>query len=98
MIMAKVGKTVRHIVMRMRPFQTDSETLDGVASLDIYCDWMTEASAMFDDNVEVEVKAEAYDRDKGIVLIYAEIRGNVIIGPEPMFMKTDYVYAIHFDG
>ncbi|MDA9795279.1 hypothetical protein N9C22_03360 [Paracoccaceae bacterium] len=43
---------------------------------------------MFDDNVEVEVKAEAYDRDKDIVLIYAEIRVNVIIGPEPMFMKT----------
>ena len=79
-------------------FETDSETLDGVDSLDIYCDWMTEASAMFDDNVEVEVKAEAYDRDKDIVLIYAEIRGNVIIVPEPMFMKTDYVYAIHFDG
>jgi hypothetical protein len=40
---------------------------------------MTEASAMFYDNVEVEVKAEAYDRDKDIVLIYAEIRGNVIM-------------------
>ena len=53
---------------------------------------------MFDDNVEVEVKAEVYDRDKGIVLIYAEIRGNVTIRTEPMFMKTDYVCAIHFNG
>lgn len=79
-------------------FETDSDTLAGVDSLDIYGDWMTEASAMFDDNVEVEVKAEAHDRDKDIVLIYAEIRGNVIIGPEPMFMKTDYVHAIHFNG
>ena len=98
MTVAEVGKAVRHIVMIMPPLRPILKRLDGVDSLDIYCDWMTEASAMFDDNVEVEVKAEAYDRDKDIVLIYAEIRGNVIIGPEPMFMKTDYVYAIHFDG
>ena len=66
--------------------------------MDIYCDWMVDALAMFDENVEIDVKAEAHDQARDIVLIYAEIRGNVIIGPEPMFAKTDYVYAIHFEG
>ena len=54
---------------------------------------MVEALAMFDKTVEVEVKSEAYDVKKDIALIYAEIRGNVIIGSEPMFMKTDYVWC-----
>ena len=79
-------------------FETAAETLAEIDTLDTYCDWMVEALAMFDETVEVEVKSEAYDVKKDIALIYAEIRGNVIIGPEPMFMKTDYVYAINFNG
>jgi hypothetical protein len=79
-------------------FETSAETLAEIDTLDTYCDWMVEALAMFDETVEVEVKSEAYDVKKDIALIYAEIRGNVIIGPEPMFMKTDYVYAINFNG
>ena len=79
-------------------FETEAETLAEINTLDTYCDWMVEALAMFDATVEVEVKSEAYDVKKDIALIYAEIRGNVIIGPEPMFMKTDYVYAINFNG
>ena len=79
-------------------FETESETLAEIDTLDTYCDWMAEALAMFDENVEVEVKSEAYDIKKDIALIYAEIRGNVIIGLEPMLMKTDYVYAINFNG
>ena len=79
-------------------FETEAETLAEINTLDTYCDWMVEALAMFDETVEVEVKSEAYDVKKDIALIYAEIRGNVIIGPEPMFMKTDYVYAINFNG
>jgi hypothetical protein len=58
---------------------------------------MVVALAMFDENVKVGVKAEASDQTRDIVLIYAEIRGNVIIWPEPMFAKTDYVYLIKFD-
>jgi hypothetical protein len=58
---------------------------------------MTDAVNMFDENVEVEVKAEAYDGQRDIVLIYAEIRGHLILGPEPMFAKTDYVYVLKFD-
>ena len=64
----------------------------------IYCNWLVDALAMFDENVKVGVKAEASDQTRDIVLIYAEIRGNVIIGPKPLFAKTDYVYVIHFDG
>ena len=59
---------------------------------------MVDGFAMVDEAVEVEVKSAPYDVQKDIALIYAEIRGNVIIGPEPMFMKTDYVYAINFNG
>ena len=79
-------------------FETAAEAHAEIDTLDTYCDWMVEALAMFDETVEVEVKSEAYDVKKDIALIYAEIRGNVIIGPEPMFMKTDYVYAINFNG
>ena len=79
-------------------FETEAETLVEIDTLDTYCDWMVEALAMFDETVEIEVKSEAYADKKDIALIYAEIRGNVIIGPEPMFMKTDYVYAINFNG
>ena len=79
-------------------FETEAETLAEIDTLDTYCDWMVEALAMFDETVEIEVRSEAYDVKKDIALIYAEIRGNVIIGPELMFMKTDYVYAINFNG
>ena len=78
-------------------FETEAETLSAINTLDTYCDWMTDAIDMFDENVEIEVKAEAYDRQKDTVLIYAEIRGHLIIGPEPMFAKTDYVYVLKFD-
>ena len=78
-------------------FETEAETLSAINTLDTYCDWMTDAIDMFDDNVEIEIKAEAYDRPRDIVLIYAEIRGNLILGPEPMFAKTDYVYVLKFD-
>ena len=78
-------------------FETEAETLANVDTMEIYCDWMVDALAMFDENVEIEVKAEAHDQTRDIVLIYAEIRGNVIIGPKPMFAKTDYVYVIQFD-
>ena len=78
-------------------FETEAETLKNVDTLAIYCDWMVDALAMFDENVAVEIKAEAHDQTRDIVLIYAEIRGNVIIWPEPMFAKTNYVYAIQFD-
>jgi len=78
-------------------FETEAETLSAINTLDTYCDWMTDAIDMFDDNVEIEIKAEAYDRQRDIVLIYAEIRGNLILGPEPLFAKTDYVYVLKFD-
>ena len=55
-------------------FETESETLAEIDTLDTYCDWMAEALAMFDENVEVEVKSEAFDIKKDIALIYAEIR------------------------
>ena len=63
----------------------------------IYCDWMIDALEMLDKDVKVNVKAIAHDQDTDIVLIYGEIEGTVIIGPEPMPMKTDYVYALNFE-
>ena len=79
-------------------FETGAEILAGVDRMDTYCDWMADALNMFDDNVQIEVKSEAYDNVRNIALLYAEIRGNVVIGPAPMFAKTNYVYVIHFDG
>ena len=56
---------------------------------------MIDALEMLDK--DVKVKAIAHDQDTDIVLIYGEIEGTVIIGPEPMPMKTDYVYALNFE-
>ena len=37
-------------------FETEAETLSAINTLDTYCDWMTDAIDMFDDNVEIEIK------------------------------------------
>ena len=58
---------------------------------------MIDALEMLDKDVKVKIKAIAHDRDTDIILIYGQIEGIVIIGPEPMPMKTDYVYALHFE-
>ena len=60
-------------------------------TLAIYCDWMIDALEMLDKDLKVKVKAIAHDQDTDIVLIYEQIEGTLIIGPEPMPMKTDYV-------
>ena len=52
---------------------------------------------MLDKDVKVKVKAIAHDQDTDIALLYGQIEGTVIIGPEPMPMKTDYVYAVNFE-
>ena len=58
---------------------------------------MIDALETLDKDVKVKVKAIAHDQDTAIVLIHGEIEGTVIIGPEPMPMKTDYVYALNFE-
>ena len=78
-------------------FETEAETLANIDTLAIYCDWMIDALEMLDKDVKVKIKAIAHDRDTDIVLIYGQIEGTVIIGPEPMPMKTDYVYALQFE-
>jgi len=69
-----------------------------VDTLAIYCDWMIDALEMLDKDLKVKVKAIAHDQDTDIVLIYEQIEGTLIIGPEPMPMKTDYVYALNFEN
>ena len=54
-------------------FETEAETLAAIVTLDTYCDWMTDALKMFDDTVEVEVKAEAHDETRNIVLVLSLI-------------------------
>ena len=39
-------------------FETEAETLSAINTLDTYCDWMTDAIDMFDDNVEIEKSGE----------------------------------------
>ena len=78
-------------------FETEAETLLNVDTLAIYCDWMIDALELLDKDVKVKVKAISHDQDTDIVLIYGEIKGTVIISPEPMPMKTDYVYALNFE-
>ena len=59
---------------------------------------MIDALEMLDKDLKVKVNAIAHDQDTDIVLIYEQIEGTLIIGPEPMPMKTDYVYALNFEN
>ena len=58
---------------------------------------MIDALELLDKDLKVKVKAISHDQDTDIVLIYGEIEGTVIISPETMPMKTDYVYALNFE-
>ena len=54
-IMVKVGLNVKGIVIQTQHLKRKQKPFKNVDTLAIYCDWMVDALAMFDENVEVEI-------------------------------------------
>ena len=61
--------------------------------LEDYVEWMKDAHSMM-ANVKFEIKAIAENTKRGMVLLYAIIYGDNILGEEPQPIETDYVYAM----
>ena len=72
-------------------FETEAETLAGVDRMNIYCDWMVDALAMFDENVEIEFEAAANNQTRDIGPFFAEICNKITVDLEPLFANTGHV-------
>ena len=74
-------------------FKTDADTLVHLDRLEDYVEWMKDVHSMM-ANVKFEIKSIAEDTKRGMVLLYAIIYGDNILGEEPQPIETDYVYAM----
>ena len=74
-------------------FKTDADTLVHLDKLEDYVEWMKDVHSMM-ANVKFEIKSIAEDTKRGMVLLYAIIYGDNILGEEPQPIETDYVYAM----
>jgi len=63
--------------------------------LEDYVEWMKDAQSML-ANANLEIKSIAEDTKRGMVLLYAIIYADNILGEEPQPIETDYVYAMTF--
>ena len=74
-------------------FKTDADTLVHLDRLEDYVEWMKDVHSMM-ANVKFEIKSIAEDTKRGMVLLYAIIYGDNILGEEPQPIETNYVYAM----
>jgi len=74
-------------------FKTDADTLIHLDRLEDYVEWMKDAHSML-ANAKFEIKSIAEDTKRGMVLLYAIIHADNILGEEPQPIETDYVYAM----
>ena len=74
-------------------FKTDANTLVHLDKLEDYVEWMKDVHSMM-ANVKFEIKSIAEDTKREMVLLYAIIYGDNILGEEPQPIETDYVYAM----
>ena len=74
-------------------FKTDADTLVHLDRLEDYVEWMKDVHSII-ANVKFEIKSIAEDTKRGMVLLYAIIYGDNILGEEPQPIETDYVYAM----
>ena len=74
-------------------FKTDADTLVHLDKLEDYVEWMKDVHSMM-ANIKFEIKSIAEDTKRGMVLLYAIIYGDNILGEEPQPIETDYVYAM----
>ena len=61
--------------------------------LEEYVEWIKDVHFMM-ANVKFEIKSIAEDTKRGMVLLYAIIYADNILGEEPQPIETDYVYAM----
>ena len=74
-------------------FKTDADTLVHLDKLEDYVEWMKDVHSMM-ANVKFEIKSIAENTKRGMVLLYAIIYGDNILGEEPQPIETIYVYAM----
>ena len=74
-------------------FKTDADTIVPLDKLDDYVEWMKDVHSMM-ANIKFEIKSIAEDTKRGMVLLYAIIYGDNILGEEPQPIETVYVYAM----
>ena len=77
-------------------FKTDADTLIHLDRLEDYVEWMKDAHSML-ANTKFEIKSIAEDKKRGMVLLYAIIYADNILGEEPQPIETDYVYAMKIE-
>ena len=70
-------------------FKTDADTLIHLDRLEDYVEWMKDAHSML-ANTKFEIKSIAEDKKRGMVLLYAIIYADNILGEEPQPIATDY--------
>ena len=78
-------------------FKTDADTLVHLDRLEDYVEWMKDAHSML-ANARFEIKSIAEDSKRGMVLLYAIIYADNILGAEPQPIQTDYVYAMTIEA
>lgn len=82
-------------------FSAQADALNGVETLQAYCDWMKGLLGPVPDG-HYELKAFSLDPDRSVVTAFAVFHGtNTVDGPVPATHKTvaaDYVYAMQFAG
>ena len=77
-------------------FRTDADTLVYLDRLEDYVEWMKDAHSMF-ANAKFEIKSIAEDKKRGMVLLYAIIYADNILGEEPQPIETEYVYVMKIE-
>ena len=77
-------------------FKTDADTLTHLDRLEDYVAWMKDAHSML-ANTKFEIKSILEGIKRGMVLIYAIIYADNILGEEPQPIETEYVYAMKFE-
>ena len=77
-------------------FKTGADTLIHLDRLEDYVEWMKDAHSML-ANTKFEIKSIAEDKKRGMVLLYAIIYADNILGEEPQPIETDYVYAMKIE-
>ena len=74
-------------------FETEAETLAGVDRMDTYCDWMVDALAMFDENVEID---ERLFRPHEVPLLLGDpSKAKEKLGWEPKTKFVDLAQMMH---
>ncbi|MEM7190667.1 MAG: ester cyclase [Pseudomonadota bacterium] len=83
-------------------FSAQCEVLEGVETIQDYCEWMKELLVQLPDG-RIELQSLTVDEDNGHVNVFSVFRGTHTgpggpVPPTGRSMTADYVYAMEFEG